>query len=196
MARIRAALYSFAASLVAQQCMAETQSLVRRRAAALFAAARAASIAGLMAVAGSCAPVLAPLGLEKAAPAIEAEAFVTRDGLRLPLRHWDAEHPRAVIVALHGMSDYSEAFDPPGPWWAAHGIETYAYDQRGFGRTPNVGVWAGADVMRQDLDDFVDAARAKYPGVPVYALGESMGGSVVLTDRKSTRLNSSHIPLS
>jgi acylglycerol lipase len=140
-----------------------------------------------MALAGSCAPVLAPLGLMNAAPAIEADAFVTRDGLRLPLRHWDAEHPRAVIVALHGMSDYSEAFDPPGPWWAAHGIETYAYDQRGFGRTPNAGVWAGADVMRQDLDDFVDAAQAKYPGVPVYALGESMGGSVVLTALASER---------
>ena len=120
-------------------------------------------------------------------PAIQQDAFVTRDGLRLPLRHWDAEHPGAVIVALHGMSDYSEAFDLPGPWWATHGITTYAYDQRGFGRSPNAGLWAGADAMRQDLADFVDAARAKYPGVPVYALGESMGGSVVLTSLADTR---------
>jgi len=79
------------------------------------------------------------------------------------------------------MSDYSEAFDMPGPWWAAHGVTTFAYDQRGFGAAPNPGVWAGADAMRADLDDFVDAARAKYPGVPVYALGESMGGAVVLS---------------
>ena len=35
--------------------------------------------------------------------------------------------------------------------------------------------------MRQDLVDAVDAARAKYPGVPVYALGESMGGAVAMT---------------
>lgn len=114
-------------------------------------------------------------------PTIEADAFLTRDGLRLPLRHWVADHPHAIIVALHGMSDYSEAFDLPGPYWAAHGITTYAYDQRGFGRAPDPGVWAGADAMRADLDDFVDAARAKYPGVPVYALGESMGGAVVLS---------------
>jgi alpha-beta hydrolase superfamily lysophospholipase len=129
----------------------------------------------------ACAPVLAPRGIENAAPAIEDKAFVTRDGLRLPLRHWNAEHPRAVLVALHGMSDYSEAFDLPGPWWAAHGITTYAYDQRGFGLSPNRGVWAGSDAMRQDLSDFVDAAQVRYPGVPVYALGESMGGAVVLT---------------
>ncbi len=128
-----------------------------------------------------CAPQIAAIGLQTTAPTIEVDTFVTRDGLRLPLRHWDADHPRAILVALHGMSDYSEAFDMPGPWWAAHGITTYAYDQRGFGRAPDPGVWAGADAMRQDLSDFVDAARAKYPGVKVYAIGESMGGAVVLS---------------
>jgi len=154
--------------------------MVRGRAFALSAAARAAAVGGLIALL-ACAPQLATTGLQSTTPAIEADAFVTRDGLRLPLRHWDAARPRAVIVALHGMSDYSEAFDLPGPWWAAHGITTLAYDQRGFGGAPDPGVWAGAAAMRQDLHDFVDAARAKYPGIPVYALGESMGGAVVLT---------------
>jgi alpha-beta hydrolase superfamily lysophospholipase len=107
-------------------------------------------------------------------------AFVTRDGLRLPLRHWNATNPKAVIVALHGMSDYSEAFDLPGPWWAAHGISVYAYDQRGFGGAPNWGLWAGTPAMRNDLGDIVAALRAKFPRLPVYAVGESMGGSVVL----------------
>ena len=135
----------------------------------------------------ACAPALAPRGVENATPSIEQDAFVTRDGLRLPMRHWDADHPRAVIVALHGMSDYSEAFDLPGPWWAAHGITTYAYDQRGFGLSPNRGLWAGSDLLRQDLDDAVEAARARNPGVPVFALGESMGGSVVLSALASPR---------
>jgi alpha-beta hydrolase superfamily lysophospholipase len=135
----------------------------------------------------ACAPAVAPQGLVSATPTIETGDFVTRDGLKLPLRHWDAAAPKAIIVALHGMSDYSEAFDLPGPWWAAHGIEVYAYDQRGFGRAPDPGLWAGADTMRSDLADFVDAARAKYPGVPVYALGESMGGAVVLSSLASAR---------
>jgi acylglycerol lipase len=111
---------------------------------------------------------------------------VARDGVRLPLRRWDADGaPRAVIVALHGMSDYSNAFDPPAKVWSKLGITTLAYDQRGFGRSDNVGLWAGADVMRTDLDDAVSAARARYPGVPVFALGESMGGAVVLTAQAS-----------
>jgi alpha-beta hydrolase superfamily lysophospholipase len=69
--------------------------------------------------------------------------------------------------------------------WAKQGITTIAYDQRGFGRSPNPGVWAGADTMRADLNDAVAAARIRYPGVPVYALGESMGGAVVVTSLAS-----------
>jgi acylglycerol lipase len=134
----------------------------------------------MLSIAG-CAPAVAPHGLENATPQILGDSFVTRDGLHLPFREWDAKNTKAVIVALHGMSDYSEAFEMPGPWWADHGITTVAYDQRGFGRAPDPGVWAGGDVMRQDINDCVEAARAKFPGVPVYALGESMGGAVVLS---------------
>src|ERR1700761_525785 len=134
--------------------------MVRGRTLALSAAARTAACVALIALAG-CAPELAMRGDASDTPTIETDAFLTRDGLRLPLRHWDAEQPRAIIVALHGMSDYSEAFDLPGPYWATHGITTYAYDQRGFGRAPDPGVWGGADEMRADLNDAVDAWRAK-----------------------------------
>jgi acylglycerol lipase len=138
-------------------------------------------------LAAACAPRLAERGLENTQPAIERDAFVTRDGLKLPLRHWDAPAPIAVIVALHGMSDYSNAFDMPATWWATKGITTLAYDQRGFGQAPSRGLWPGADALRRDLDDCVEAARARYPGVPVYALGESMGGAVVLSSLATPR---------
>lgn len=100
-------------------------------------------------------------------PVFDADHFKTRDGLSLPLRHWDAEKPMAVIVALHGMSDYSRAFEMPGPYWAKQGITTLAYDQRSFGGSPNSGVWPGADAMRQDLSDFLAVTRSRYPGVPI-----------------------------
>jgi predicted alpha/beta-fold hydrolase len=155
--------------------------MVFARAFARSAPARAALAVTALAFAAACAPVLAPRGEANAPPHIAPKYFVTRDGLHLPLREWDAKDPKAVIVALHGMSDYSEAFDMPGPYWAAHDITVYAYDQRGFGAAPDPGIWAGGKAMRQDLVDFVDAVHAKYPGLPVYALGESMGGAVVLS---------------
>lgn len=107
--------------------------------------------------------------------------------MRLPLRRWNAPSPIAVIVALHGMSDYSNAFDMPATWWAENGITTLAYDQRGFGAASNPGIWPGGEALRTDLADAVEATRAKFPGVPVYALGESMGGAVVLSALASPR---------
>ena len=35
--------------------------------------------------------------------------------------------------------------------------------------------------MRRDLADFVDVMRLRHPGVPVFVLGESMGGAVAMT---------------
>ena len=141
---------------------------------------KAASILAILFLA-ACAPVTAPPGLANDTPALDGDAFLTRDGLRLPLRHWDAEHPRAIVVALHGMSDYSNAFDMPAGWCASQGITTYAYDQRGFGKAPNVGIWPGGKALREDFSDCVEAVRERNPGVPVFALGESMGGAVVLS---------------
>jgi acylglycerol lipase len=130
-----------------------------------------------------CATTPVPVGNESVTPHFKGDVLVARDGARLPLREWNAEgaKPRAVIIGLHGMSDYSNAFDGPGHEWAQRGITTLAIDQRGFGRAPNPGLWAGSDAMRRDLDDFAVAAHARFPGVKIFALGESMGGAVLLT---------------
>jgi alpha-beta hydrolase superfamily lysophospholipase len=79
------------------------------------------------------------------------------------------------------MGDYANAFAMPGAKWAKRGILTIAYDQRGFGRAPNPGLWAGAETMRNDLRDAVAAVKNAYPDAPVFVLGESMGGAVTLT---------------
>ena len=130
-----------------------------------------------------CAAETPPLGSLNVTPHFEDQALVTRDGTKLPLREWDADSgpPAAVVIALHGMSDYSNAFDMPGQAWAKRGITTLAIDQRGFGRALNPGLWAGGDVMRSDLNDFAIAAHARFPGVKIFALGESMGGAVLLS---------------
>ena len=112
---------------------------------------------------------------------VSRDRYVTRDGIKLGLSHWDSPMPKAVVVALHGMNDYSNAFAMPAPWWAARGISTYAYDQRGFGRSPQRGIWPGSNLMRRDLADFVDVVRMRHPNVPLFVLGESMGGAVAMT---------------
>ena len=125
--------------------------------------------------------MLAPHGVDSAEPTLTQSYFLVRDGEKLPLRIWGPDHPKAVIVALHGMSDYSNAFTPVGEWLAGHDITTLAYDQRGFGQSEHPGLWAGGALLRRDLADAVAAARQRYPHVPVFAMGESMGAAVILS---------------
>ena len=119
---------------------------------------------------------------------LQPDAVVSFDGARLGLSRWDAPgEPRAVIVAVHGMNDYGNAFNLAAPAWAQAGATTYAYDQRGFGRSPGRGVWAGEDLMVEDLRTVAALVRARHPGVPLAIVGESMGGAVAVQAFASDR---------
>jgi acylglycerol lipase len=114
-------------------------------------------------------------------PALTGEAFTMADGASLPYRLWKPEGDiKAAIVALHGFNDYARAWEMPAETWAKSGIATYAYDQRGFGRAPRPGIWAGDAALIADLRGAVALVAAKHPGVPVFVAGESMGGAVVM----------------
>ncbi len=129
------------------------------------------------------------------APKIETDGFHSIDGAVLGLQRWEAENPHAIIIALHGMNDYSHMFAEPAGYWAAQGITTYAIDQRGFGRSPNFGYWAGGETMIADLRAAITAARAKHPGVRIFALGHSMGGGVILAAEAEATLGADGIIL-
>jgi alpha-beta hydrolase superfamily lysophospholipase len=130
-------------------------------------------------------PLVPPAGF--AGPAIveparpgSPGAFVVQDGGRLPFLRWSPKdgEPDVVIIALHGMNDHNASFRLAGPWWAEHGIETWSFDQRGFGQAPGRGKWAGEAAMVQDLRTVVDLVRARRPGARIAVVGESMGGSL------------------
>lgn len=150
----------------------------------------AALLAALM-LAG-CTPMLVqqagspPFGFQ--GPRLEADAVVSFDGARLGLTTWEAAgEPWAVVVGVHGMNDYANAFHLAAPFWAQNGVTTLAYDQRGFGRSPQRGVWAGDDLLVEDLRTVVGLARQRYPHALIAVAGESMGGAVAAAAFASDR---------
>jgi alpha-beta hydrolase superfamily lysophospholipase len=113
---------------------------------------------------------------------LETERVFLGDGAVLPLAQWlpATGPPRAVIVALHGLNDYHGAWAEVGQQLSASGFAVYAYDQRGFGATEQRGIWAGGDVLANDVRQVAALVRARHPDTALYALGESMGAAVLL----------------
>ncbi len=143
-------------------------------------------------VLGACTPLVVqqagapPLGWN--GPRLEADAVVSFDGARLGLTRWETEaEPWAVVVAVHGMNDYANAFHLAAPEWAKEGVATYAYDLRGHGRSPQRGIWGGLELLGEDLRTVTALVRARYPKALVVVVGESLGGSVALDAFASDR---------
>lgn len=143
-------------------------------------------IVALGAAMAACSPRTVepgPLAETPEAPAVLDGHFRTADGYTLPLRVWRPEDgaPRAVVVAVHGFNDYSKGFRFAGAYLAERGIALYAFDQRGFGRSPGFGLWPGQEAMTDDIAGLVQALKDRHPGAPVHLLGVSMGGAAVIT---------------
>ncbi len=139
-------------------------------------------VCGIILTLSACAPRLQDVGPIVDEPRLEDSRIVTGDGAKLPLRRWlpASGAPKAALIALHGFNDYSNAYSDLGPALAEAGIAVYAYDQRGFGAAPNPGLWAGNDALVGDLTTVATLVKKRHPEVEVYAIGESMGGAVIM----------------
>ena len=176
--------------------MAQAKPLVRSRIITRLAKASAAIIGLSLFLFGTLAACVTPATLK----ALELEApempqldpqnnrMVSFDGAELGLTVWETEaDPEIVIVGVHGMNDYANAFHMAAPYWAAHGVKTYAYDQRGFGRSYGRGEWPDEDAMREDLRTAVQLVRERYPDTTLAVVGISMGGAMTMTAFGSDR---------
>lgn len=100
---------------------------------------------------------------------------------RLPARVWLPQGtPQGVVLALHGFNDSRDAWEMPAPHFARAGLAVYAPDQRGFGAAPERGRWPGRARLVADARAMLRTLAGWWPGVPLYAMGESMGGAILM----------------
>jgi acylglycerol lipase len=141
---------------------------------------RRALILGTAALSG-CVSAATPPGPRLREIGMEDDAFVMADGARLPFHAWLPQgRPRSVVLALHGFNDSRDAWEIPAPEFTAAGIAVYAPDQRGFGAAPGRGLWPGVDGLVGDAASMTRLLRQRHPGTPLFLMGESMGGAVLM----------------
>lgn len=88
---------------------------------------------------------------------------------------------RAHLLLIHGIAEHAGRHAHVASRFAAAGIETHAFDLRGFGgsagRRAYVGRWSE---YHDDLEDQLTAIRATAGELPVVLYGHSMGGLIAL----------------
>jgi alpha-beta hydrolase superfamily lysophospholipase len=104
-------------------------------------------------------------------------------GLSLYYQSWlpAIQPPRALLINLHGLGDHSGLYPNLVGHLASCGFAVYAFDMRGNGRSPGQRAYVGSwQEYRNDLHAFVALVRGWHEGLPLFLVGNSLGGLVVL----------------
>lgn len=101
-----------------------------------------------------------------------------------PCLAWIDENnqPKAVVLCVHGLGLHNGTYESFGQALSKHGFAVYAIDVRGFGS------WMEAkgrqrvdfDACMEDIKKTLKVIRKANKGLPVFILGESMGGAIAL----------------
>ncbi len=112
----------------------------------------------------------------------ESAYFPGAGGTPLFRRVWrPARPPRGVVINLHGLGDHSGLYPTLVDHFVARGFSVHGPDLRGNGRSPGQRAYVARwDVFREDLRCMVELVRAEEPDVPVFLLGNSLGGLIAL----------------
>lgn len=123
------------------------------------------------------------------------ETLAMADGCKLFLRSWKTESQH-VLLLMHGLGAHSGWFIDMGNALSAQGLNVYAIDHRGFGRSEGLpGHVERAENYISDLAAVVTELRSRHNGETAparfYILGHSMGGifATHLAARYSTLLD-------
>lgn len=121
-------------------------------------------------------------GRNTVAQAREEGWFRGAGGLSLFRRAWrPAGAPRAVLINVHGLGDHSGLYPALVEHFTARGLVVHAPDVRGNGRSHGQRAYVERwDEYREDLGCFLGAVRSEEPGLPIFLLGNSLGGLIVL----------------
>ncbi|TMM01247.1 MAG: lysophospholipase [Actinobacteria bacterium] len=101
-------------------------------------------------------------------------------GIRLYRQSWLPDGPpRAVVVIAHGAGEHSGRYAHVAVRLVDEGYAVYALDHRGHGRSEGPrAVIDRIDNAADDLDRLIMLAASEQPGVPLFLLGHSMGGTI------------------
>ena len=105
----------------------------------------------------------------------------TQEGLKIFAQGWGAPQPKGVVCIVHGFNEHSGRYADAAERLVAAGYSVLAYDEFGHGQTEGKrGHAPSYDAMLDSIKVILAEAETRYPGLPKFLWGHSMGGGEVL----------------
>lgn len=91
------------------------------------------------------------------------------------------ENSKAAICLVHGLGEHSGRYDHVADFFLEHDISLLGFDLYGHGRSAGKrGTAPSYQFMLSTLQLLVYTAAEKFPGLPLYLYGHSLGGNLAL----------------
>ena len=116
-------------------------------------------------------------------------SYPSADGLHtVQARAWLPEgSPKAVVQIVHGVAEHVGRYEEAARFLAGHGFAVCGNDHLGHGRTARPGEYGffaskgGWDLAARDVRRLRELAGERWPGLPFFILGHSMGSFLTRT---------------
>ncbi len=109
----------------------------------------------------------------------QENVFKSKDGLTLFYQSWIPDHPKAMLLIVHGFGEHTGRYQNVVDALLPEGYALHAFDLRGHGKSE--GITNYVDSFDQYIDDvkaFHDVIRKTNPDLPLFLLGHSMGSCI------------------
>ncbi len=114
----------------------------------------------------------------------ETGSFSSSAGQELTFREWKgAGENRGIVQIVHGMAEHIDRYDGVAEALAAAGYLVVGHNQMGHGPEAEIkgyfGKKDGWQHLKQDVQILRERTQKKYPGLPYFLMGHSMGSFIV-----------------
>ena len=102
--------------------------------------------------------------------------------MRLFTQGWQPEAEiQAVVCLVHGLGDHSGRYVNVGEALRGAGYVLLSFDLRGHGKSQGQrGHTPSYEALMDDIARFLDEAASRFPNLPCFLYGQSLGGNLVL----------------
>lgn len=102
-----------------------------------------------------------------------------QEGNKIYAQGWNPPSTKAVVCLIHGFGEHSTRFAHVAEHLASKGFATLTCDLPGHGKTEGKrGYVPSYDTMLDSVKILLEEANTRFPGVPKFLYGHSMGGAI------------------